>query len=76
MSGVGINIMHMAGVAPMLAYIGYENYYGRPLDANLAMMLIMLSFLVLVYHAYLYSVKSAVAKETSQSMSISVQTPQ
>ncbi len=68
--------MHMVGVAPMLAYIGYENYYGRPLNANLAMALIMLSFLILVYHAYLYSVKTTAIKETPQNMSIAIQTQQ
>ena len=53
-----VNYFHVAAVAPMLGYIAYENYNGRPLSANFAMVIALIAIVVLIFHLHLAQQKS------------------
>ena len=51
-----INAGHILGVAPLLAYVGYESYQGNTLPTWVGVLLLVLAIVVAVYHGYkLYS---------------------
>jgi len=49
---VWINWVHVAAVAPALGYVFYQNYNGRALPANLAIVGFVVVALILLYHGY------------------------
>ena len=58
-SPVAINYFHVAGVAPMLGYIAYENYNGRPIAPTLTILLAIIAIIIVIYHSYLAMQKTA-----------------
>lgn len=58
MASTEINYFHVLFVAPLLGWIGWQNYQGRPLGTNFALFVILVALIVLIYHAYLISVKT------------------
>jgi len=53
MCSVAINFFHIFAVAPALAYVFYENYNGRALTKNAAIVGLVVVVLILLYHGYL-----------------------
>jgi len=63
MDGGGINVFHVAAVAPMLGYIGYQSYNGNALHPYFGVFLMILAILVMMAHVGLYMSKQ---KDTAE----------
>jgi len=64
MCSVAINFIHIFGVAPALGYVFYENYNGRALPQNLAIVGLVLVVLMLLYHGYMAFTKMTAGAST------------
>jgi hypothetical protein len=58
MSAPAVNLFHVFGVAPALAYVFYQNYNGRALEKSAATVGLVVIALVALYHGYLFYTKS------------------
>lgn len=70
-----INYLHMAGVAPLLGYVGHSVYNEQPLDVNFGIFLLILALLVFVYHASLAYRKTQAAPAESSADAAPVDAP-
>lgn len=50
-----INLFHIIVVSPFLAYLYYKRCKNEPLPDSLYTLIIILAFVVLIYHAYRFT---------------------
>jgi hypothetical protein len=50
-----INAFHALIVGPALAYIGWENYNGKPIGPSIAILLIIVAIIVIIYHLAIWN---------------------
>lgn len=48
-----VNFFHVLVVAPALAYVFYENYFGRAVSKTFSMVALVVVLLMFIFHAYL-----------------------
>lgn len=52
MQDAGINVFHVAVVAPVLGYVGYTAYNNEPVGVNMGIALMIAAIIVLVFHLW------------------------
>lgn len=47
-----VNLFHIAGVSSIVGYTAYSNYQGEPIGMNFAVMIMLMIFVMVIYHAW------------------------
>ncbi len=74
MCSVAINFFHIFAVAPALGYVFYENYNGRALPQNLAIVGLVVVVIILLFHGYLAFTKMTAGTTTLMGSAVSKST--